>query len=363
MNQFPKKSLRILFKASLLFVIFNFAFAYVPDAILWRISLYNTVLPGKTRFPLEENLEEIFNAHEIASSALRKDEYKVVVLGDSSVWGYKVNPDETSASLVNAAHISVCDGKTVHIYNLGYPAPLVLKDMLILQRALSYQPDLIIWNITLLSMLETKQDVRSHVLMKNNPTATNNLMNQYGLGAEIGYLPVSSSQHQTFLDQRNDLARFVKAQLDDIRWATTGGEQVDKTYTSLEMDVNSDLVFKKYNLPPPTLNRNLLHFEVLAAGVKMAGNVPVIFLNEPIQIVTGANSDVRYNKMYPRWVYNQYRTLMRAHAAQAGWDYVDQWNIIPPTQFSDTTFHRTTIGEKIFARTLQALILKNACFK
>lgn len=361
MTQFPKKSLRILIKAIVLFVIFNYAFIFVPDSVLWRVSLYNTLIPGKTRFLLETNLEKIFSAHEIASSPLRSNEYKVFILGDSSVWGDKLNPNETFSSVINAARIPACNGKTIHVYNLGYPVPLVLKDMLILQRALPYQPDLVLWNVTLLSMLENKKDIKGNVIIRNNPEAANNLMNQYGLINGIGALPKTTPQNQTFLDQRDSIARFIKTQLDDIRWGATGGEQVDKAYDPLGMDVSGDSEFKKYNLFPPTLNPNLMHFAVLSAGIKMAAPVPVIIINEPIQIVTGENSDIRYNKMYPRWVYDQYRDMMQGRSAQAGWQYVDLWNVVPGSQFTNTTFHHTAKGEKILAQAIQALILKNAC--
>ena len=100
MSQIPKKSLRILVKAALLFVIFNYAFCFVPDSVLWQVSLFNTVLPGEPRFLRENNLDLIFNTHEIASSPRQKDEYKVVVLGDSSVWGYLLDEDKTFSSII-----------------------------------------------------------------------------------------------------------------------------------------------------------------------------------------------------------------------------------------------------------------------
>ena len=49
------------------------------------------------------------------------------------------------------------DGKVIRAYNLSYPAPNVLRDALIMQYALNYQPDLIVWPITLESFPRTKQ--------------------------------------------------------------------------------------------------------------------------------------------------------------------------------------------------------------
>ncbi len=365
MNQIPKKSLRILLKAVLLFVVFNYAFSFLPNAALWQISLYNTLLPGKTRFPLEKDLDLIFNVHEIANSPSQNNEYKVIVLGDSATWGHKLNPDETFSSIINASQVSTCKGQTVHIYNLAYPVPLVFRDALILQRALTYKPDLILWNVTLVSMLESKKDIENNIIIKNNLELAQQLNNQYDLATPIepqAFPP----QKKSFLDRRKDMARFIKHQLNGIRWQATLGELVDKHYAPLSMDVKASKGFASkglstYNILPPRLNPNLLQFDVLNAGILMAGDTPLIIINEPIQVVNGKNSQIRYNEIYPRWVYDQYREAMNIKSAEFDWNYIDLWNIIPPTQFSDTSFHRATTGEKIFSQAIKDIVLKSAC--
>jgi len=47
-------------------------------------------------------------------------------------------------------------GKQARVYNLGYPTMSLTKDLLILSRALHYQPDLIIWLVTLESFPASK---------------------------------------------------------------------------------------------------------------------------------------------------------------------------------------------------------------
>ena len=366
MSQLPKKSLRILIKAILLFVIFNYAFALAPEAALWKISLYNTLLPGKTRLPLENDLDLMFDVHEIASSPRRANEYKVILLGDSSTWGYLLNPDETSASILNASGITTCKGQPIHVYNLGYPSISVLKDLIILQRTTIYKPDLILWNITLSALLQkSEQGVKQNVIVNHNQDIAQDLIKRYSLATQLDTNPgtdnAPSLEHKTFLDRREEMARFIKDQLDGVRWQATVGELVNKAYTPLGMDVKASDTFDLYNLRPPTLDPKLLEFDVLQAGVSMAGNTPVVIINEPIQIVTGQNSDIRYNKMYPRWIYDQYRAMMSAKSEQYHWDYIDLWNIIPPTQFTDTTFHRSAKGEQRYAQQMEDIILKHAC--
>jgi len=77
----------------------NIAFALVkPMPFLGRLSLYNRLFPGRLRLPYGDNpsqdynlspfnLEAMIASHEIAGAAPSADEYRVLLLGDSSVWG------------------------------------------------------------------------------------------------------------------------------------------------------------------------------------------------------------------------------------------------------------------------------------
>jgi hypothetical protein len=40
---------------------------------------------------------------------------------------------------------------------------------------------------------------------------------------------------------------------------------------------------------------------------------------------------------------------------------VDAWNVILPAEFTDTPFHRSPAGEKLFAEFLQQKILDMSC--
>ena len=51
-----------------------------------------------------------------------------------------------------------------------------------------------------------------------------------------------------------------------------------------------------------------LAFDVLDAGMSITPNM--LLVNEPILISNGANSDIRYNFFYPRWAYDEYRSML-----------------------------------------------------
>jgi hypothetical protein len=78
-----------------------------------------------------------------------------------------------------------------------------------------------------------------------------------------------------------------------------------------------------------TLTSDDLAFDVLAAGIARAGDVPVLIINEPIFVSDGRNSDLRYNLWYPRWAYDQYRALLAEQATTYGWHYLDLWDAVP----------------------------------
>ncbi len=65
-------------------------------------------------------------------------------------------------------------GKQVRVYNLGYPTMSLTKDLLMLSCALRYQPDLIIWLVTLESFPVSKQ--LASPIVQHNPVAVRDLI-------------------------------------------------------------------------------------------------------------------------------------------------------------------------------------------
>jgi hypothetical protein len=112
-----------------------------------------------------------------------------------------------------------------------------------------------------------------------------------------------------------------------------------------------------HDLQPPNLRLSDLAFDALAAGITMAGNVPVLLVNEPMFISQGQNSHIRYNFYYPRWAYDDYRRTMAEQSARNGWHYLDLWDFIPPAEFTNTAVHMTPKGTRMLARKIAEFIL------
>ena len=363
----PKFICNIVIKGLILFLLANLVFAILkPMAFLGRISVYNHLFPGRVRLPYGErpdisynlslfNLEAMFASHEIASMPKPKDEYRVILIGDSSVWGFLLHPQDTLSAMLNAQSMSVA-GRKLHIYNLGYPTMSITKDLVILNYALNYQPDLVVWLFTLESMPRDKQ-LASEIL-QHNPEIVRSLISTYGLKLnpeDPDFVRPTFWDH-TIAGERRALADLIRLQIYGGMWSATGIDQYyPEKYDPPQRDLDPDDTF--HGLKPPTLNPDDLALEVLDTGVKMAGNIPILLVNEPIYISDGKNSDIRYNFFYPRWIYDQYRQLLAERSHTKGWQYVDVWDLVPAIDYTNSAIHLTPRGETLLAEQVRMAIL------
>ena len=353
----------VLVKALVLFLALNGLFAAV-DLLpaLGRISIYNRLVPGRVRLPYGEdpasdynlslfNLEAMFAAHEI-SAPRKPDAFRVVLIGDSSAWGFLLDPEETLA-----AHITRESGGAVHVYNLGYPTMSTTKDLMMLRYAMRYDPDLVIWLITLESLPPSKQ--LASPILQHNAAVVRELIAEYGLASDPDdpRLITPTVWDRTLVGERRSLADWIRLQLYGFLWAATGVDQaIPERYDPPQEDLEEETDF--YGLQPPELNPDDLAFDVLAAGRALAGEVPLWIVNEPVYISRGANSDIRYNFFYPRWAYDAYRSLLAEWCLIHQVTCFDYWDLVPAEEFTNSAIHRTPEGEILLAERLLMEILK-----
>jgi hypothetical protein len=343
-------ALRVLVKAALLFALVNAAFVVLdPIPIIGRASVYNLLMPGRERLPYGTNpaacqltldsLETMFAAHAL-SAPKSADEFRLLLIGDSSTWGIQLHPDETMTAFINAAGIDA-GGRIVRAYNLGYPTMSVLKDLLILDRALAYQPDAVIWLITLESLARAEQ--LAAPLVARNPAAARALIERRALNYDAASLPLPSIWERTLIGRRRALADWWRLQACAFHWGATGIDHHVGEFTPRSRDLDPDRTWKGYTAG--ALTADALAFDVLAAGIAAAGDVPLLLVNEPIFIADGANSGIRYNAWYPIWAYDAYRAWLADEAARRGWRLLDLWDALAPARFTDSPVHRDPQGE------------------
>jgi hypothetical protein len=266
----------VILKALALLIIISLGFAWVePLQALGGISLYNRIFPGRLRLPFGEDFEKSYNisilqlnamfaSHEINAGDKPENEFRVLILGDSSVWGFLLNPDQTLSATLNDRNYRTSHDHPLRFYNLGYPTMSVTKDLLLLDCAQRYKPDLVLWFVTLESLPVQKQ--LESPLVQYNPVPARDLISEFRLGIDLN--------DQRFIDrtfwdrtlpgQRRTLADLIRLQLLGVMWAGTGiDHDVPLTYEPPQEELSHDDTFQDFQ--PGQLSSGDLSFDILEA--------------------------------------------------------------------------------------------------
>ena len=199
--------------------------------------------------------------------------------------------------------------------------------------------------------------------MENRAVRAMNVLDAYEISFDPGNKLAAdkpSLYERTLIGQRSNLARRIKLEMLGIIWTATGAD----TDTLAEdgpgnFDVGDDSRYRGMEAGEDITN--LLLFSALSAGNQIAGSLPVLIVNEPMFIAPRAATMVRYNGAYPRWVYDQYREAMATQSQNAGWNYLDLWNAVPPHYFSDAGLHLSAEGERLLIGQIHPVLQAVAC--
>ena len=354
----------VLIKALILFILFNLLWAGLNPTGMGKLSLYNTLFKGRERLPFGENPAEVYSlslynldammlSHKLAAGAKPADEFRVIVIGDSSAWGTLLRPEETLSGLLDGANLATDDGKNVRVYNLAYPTLSLTKDLMILEEIKPYQPDLILWLVTLESFRESAQLLSP--IVENNLQRVKQLVSTYGADLNLPYSGQTFWQ-RTIIGQRRALADLMRLQAYGVMWSATGIDQAyPQDYTPAARDLEADDSTPGWQ--PPTLRAGDVRLDLIDVGMRIAGEVPVWIINEPMLISQGLNSNIRYNFYYPRWAYDQYRELMGEQSKARDWIFFDYWDLVPQSEFTNSAIHLTPFGETLLTdRILEEMV-------
>ncbi|RLD07927.1 MAG: hypothetical protein DRI65_03615 [Chloroflexota bacterium] len=351
--------IRLLFKTLVFALVISLILVPAISSSVGKLSIYNWLVPGRDRLPFSDtpkkaynlslfNLDAMFASHQVSGVKEPADAYRVFILGDSSTWGTLLKPEETLAGQLNFLELTGPEGRPLQFYNLGYPTLSLTKDLLLLQESLAYDPDMIIWLFTLESFPADKQ--LTSPLVENNPHAVSRLFQVSGLDLSSYRkdFPMTTYWDSTLFGQRRNLADILRLQLYGVMWGVTGIDQYyPEGYIEAARDLTDELDFHEWQKGEMPINQ--LALEILTAGEKAAVGVPMIFVNEPILISQGVNSEQRYNFYYPRWAYDEYREALDLFSSDQDLIYLDYWNLVPPEEFTNTAIHTTPQGVRLLS--------------
>lgn len=352
---------RIINKAILAILIINFGWICLSRLPIGEVSLYNLVFDGRQRLPFGENpkksynlslynLDAMFASHEINEKQADIEDINVVLIGDSSIWGFLQKPNNTLSGLLNKRFLE--NGKKIVFYNLGYPSISILKDLMIVDRALDYDPDLILWFVTLEALPKEKQ--LEIPIINNNPRIINSIIEKYEL-SEIALIEEELIDN-TLWNQRRNISDLLNLQLYGILWDATG---IDQEYPEIYNPAQRDFTEPSeqfYTVKACDKLEDFLALEIIKNGVEKNKGIDFILINEPILISEGVNSAVQYNYYYPRWAYDQYRFIMRKFTKNNNIKYYDLWDLIPESEFTNSAIHFSENAEKRLADEIATVI-------
>ncbi|MBQ6509707.1 MAG: hypothetical protein IJI07_09575 [Flexilinea sp.] len=320
-----------------------------PMDLLNRVSLYNHIFPGRERLPFGESpqtaynfsigsLDAAFASHKIHGTGKKDPQtLRVVTVGDSSSWGTLLRPEETLCGQLDGKILS--DGRTVACYNLAYPTLSLAKDYLLLNRAMDYDPDLILWPLTLESFPKDKQ--ADNALVQANSDEYDRLFPDD---------PVEEDEltpAEIFGDRRREAADWLRLQLYGVMWAGTGIDQdYPEDYLPPQVDLEPDNSYHGYE---GALPEDALAWDILEKGMDRAGDTPVLLINEPMLISSGENSEIRYNYYYPREAYDSWHEALLSRAEAAGWNLLDLWDVLENEAFTNSAIHYSAESAALLA--------------
>ena len=194
---------------------------------------------------------------------------------------------------------------------------------------MEFEPDLILWPLTLESFPVDKQT--DNALVQANLQEYNRLFPDRAAGQE------SSLPSRSVWGERREAADWLRLQLYGVMWAGTGIDQdYPAEYPTPQTDLEPDGSFHSIE---GALPEDFLAWDVLEKGMERAGNTPVLLINEPMLISDGKNSEIRYNYYYPREGYDSWHAALTGRAEKNGWILLDLWDSLNIEDFTNSAIH------------------------
>jgi hypothetical protein len=322
------------------FVTFNLLYQIIQPLDL-PISLYNSVFPGRLRFAYaKENSSNLMInetwlsrliADHIVSRPKQADEYRMIMLGSSELWGFTNTADATAPVRLDQMGLQRADGKTIHAYNLAYIWANTFKDLMILDYILQHQADKPDAVILFVNNDSFRIVIDSHPLYADNADLGVELLERYHIRG-IDFPPLYDAVNtapwwvrHSFIGERNALAYALINQMYAPMWA---GLHVD-------MALPSKLPIQTSRAPAPTAAESNLEYQGILEAFKDLSNE----YHFSFGIVM-----TPMNRAVPLFV-----DALAAKTKSLNIPVLNCSNLLPPQQFTDFALHFSNEGHRLLA--------------
>jgi len=310
-------------------------------------------MPAPTAFWLAPLLRQ----HELCHAArARPDEPRAILIGNSAVFGHPLPAAAALGGRLN--QLLAVHGVPGRVYNLGWVNAYELRDAVILNAALDYQPDLIIYPLTLADFQHGAPSLFEPIaaFFASNDSAVRDLARARPAGLEEPFDRYESAyahgwRAQGYWARLRDLGTLARTAAQTnatalARWAdptlrppvygTTGRV---KTYDCLEVTEREELTYRDWQ------SWNVLaYLDQLRAssGVQvLVVNWPVAY--EPVGACFNARHSAAAIEEFNRW--------LRAECAARNLPFVDLHDLLAADQFFDS-IHPIAEGHRRIAEQL-----------
>jgi len=300
-------------------------------------------------------LELLLRQHEVCWRA--EPEARIFVFGNSGPTGFPLPADQTFVEILNAAFRQ--RRVPAHLFNLGFNYPYQLKDALIVSAALGYEPDAIVYPLTL--------DDYQHVapaffpglteFMEANLGELNALATHHppGLAEPIAAYQAAHSQRAPPSDplwKLRQLGSYVRSGVRRNAVAMSewlSGRARDPRTLTRPPDATYDCTETKRILT--TQFKEWQRWNILAylAEVQRTRGVPVLILNWPMAANPVGDC---YNARSSLSAIDEFDVWLRDQTTMLGLMYLDLRTELPSNAFLDS-LHLSAEGHRAVAAALQ----------
>jgi hypothetical protein len=322
-------------------------------------------LRGPTVFWLLPLLRQHQLCHAVAE---HPDDLRAILLGDSSVFGHPLPIEETLSGRLNKRLVT--DGVPARVFNLAFVNPYQLRDAVILNAALEYRPDLIIYPLSRNEFIHeapvglfgsnaaffNSNDIAVRRLARTGMPGLEEPLERYEEAfARQGYATGATARLRDIGGLIRAAARAHAEAL--ARWLDPAARtrlQRPRASTSYDCDKTAATEAERY---ADWQSWNILAY---LQWIRDTYRIPVLVVSWPM---THEPVDDCYNAGFTNAGAAEFNQWLRAECAARGLHYIDLHALLTPAQFVDA-IHATAEGHRLIterlAPTVEALLRERA---